>query len=184
MLLRLQDWLLGTALYPFALRLGMELHHKLQGTQSRPTLPKSWQPVVPLPDYERYLRRIVEVGRSRGAEVWFITAPDALSLAGGLKRYDALPANARARRVLAFNAHKTFAELLEIHERYRQSTRQVARELGVPLIDAALAYQTFDPAALFDDGDVVHPLPFGHEIEARLLLERLRVSGVLESLRQ
>ncbi|MCX8070847.1 MAG: SGNH/GDSL hydrolase family protein [Candidatus Binatia bacterium] len=176
-LLLAEDWLLTTELYAFARRLGMELTYRNSSETAPPRPPTSWQPSVPLPEYEHYLRRLAQVARSRGAQVWFITAPDALSLPGQLARFESLPPGAPARRALFFNGHKSFQELLEVHEMYREATRRVAKELGVLLIDAALAYQGYNPKELFDDSDVVHPLLLGHQIEAGLLLDQLVASG-------
>ena len=79
LLVALEDLGLRTALYPFVRRLGFELRAwrgrspaALQEAFVRQT---RWSPTVPLPDFEHNLRRIVEIGRERGAQVWLLTSP-------------------------------------------------------------------------------------------------------------
>jgi hypothetical protein len=48
-----------------------------------------WQPAMSIADYEYALREIAELARSRGAEVWFLTAPQAFHDAEGIARYEA-----------------------------------------------------------------------------------------------
>jgi lysophospholipase L1-like esterase len=74
-----EDLLLRTKLYPFVRRLGLELQALRQPVKDQPRKAfqreKEWVPTIPLEDYERNLRRIVEIGRSRGARVWLLTSP-------------------------------------------------------------------------------------------------------------
>ena len=74
-----EDLLLRTQLYAFTRRLGLELHRLRDPVERQAELAfteqKEWAPTVPIDRYAANLRRLVELGRERGAEVWLLTAP-------------------------------------------------------------------------------------------------------------
>jgi len=180
--LEAEDFLLRTALYPFARRLGMELRFRLNGTPKPGVgrVPKRWVPTIPLPDYQHNLRRTVEVARSHGARVWLLTAPDALLGEDALRRYEELPPEATARRAVTLNALPSFRQLMEVHASYVAATREVGNETGVPIVDMAAIYRQHAEERLFSVSDVVHPTQIGHEFEAEVLLERLVADGLIQ----
>ena len=177
----LKNILLRTAIYPFAVRLALEIRAVTRPERAI-SLPTEWVPSVPLADYERALRDIAELGRARGAQVWFLTAPQAYSSPERVARYEALPPDAIARMILRFSAIPTFEQMREIHDRYTNATREVARELDVPLVDMDEIYKRADDDAFFSIEDGIHPSPPGHHLEAESLYLRLRRSGVLSSI--
>jgi len=166
----LEDLALRTALYPFVRRLGFELRARreqspeaLQEAFARKT---QWFPTVPLPDYEHNLRRIVEIGRARGAQVWLLTAP-----------YNPTPSET-ARNFVVYNNKIGFDELMAEHDRYNEATRAIGRELGVPVIDMDAIYRDNPDVALFVESDVPHPSQWGHHLEADVLYRALVARGI------
>jgi len=168
----LEDLLLRTKLYAFARRLGLEWQSRRQAG-APPALPSVWQPTIPPARFARNLRRIVELGRGRGAEVWLLTTPDPFHTPDDLRFYAARPATSSAKLTLAVNAVPSFERLAEIHEEYNQVVRQVAAETGAPLLDLAAAYRRHPSQELYTPGDVIHPNEAGHQLEAEMLFERL-----------
>jgi lysophospholipase L1-like esterase len=173
----LQASLLRSAIYQFAMRVRMELELRTQG-QSKSSRPDEWQPAMSIEDYQYALREIAKLARRRGAEVWFLTAPQAFHDAEGIARYEALPPDAIARGILRFNAVSTFARMGAIHESYVRATREVAKEMEVPLVDMAALYARSKNEELFSLEDGLHPGPHGHRLEARALYQRLLESGI------
>jgi len=175
-----EDLLLQTQLYPFALRMGMELRFHLQKYMRRPlpSLP-GWRPNVPLDNYEHNLRRLAELGRAQGAQVWFLTAPSAFLTPALLAKYEALPADAPLRLLLAADRLPSFTRMMEIHEQYTAATRKVAAELGVPVVDLDALYHRHADMNLFGMGDFVHPTQEGHDLDAEALYDRLVDEKVL-----
>jgi lysophospholipase L1-like esterase len=98
----LEDLALRTALYPFVRRLGFEL--RAWRGQSPDALRKAfarqthWSPTIPLADFEHNLRRIVEIGRARGAKVWLLTEPynTTPSASAGIRRLTTTSSRSRA----------------------------------------------------------------------------------------
>ena len=125
-----------------------------------------WSPTIPLAEYEHNLRRIVEIGRARGAQVWLLTAP-----------YNPTPSE-KARNFVAFNNKLGFDELMAEHERYNEATRAVGRELGVPVIDMDAIYRDNPDVRLFLESDVLHPSQWGHHLEADVLYRALVARGI------
>jgi hypothetical protein len=169
----LEDLALHTALYPFVRRLGFEWRARRgQGPEAlREAFARQtqWSPTVPLPDYEHNLRRIVEIGRARGAQVWLLTSP-----------YNPTPSEA-ARNFMAVNNRIGFDELMAVHDQYNDATRAVGRELGAPVIDMAAIYQDNrdNPEFhLFVDSDVPHPSQWGQNLEADTLYRALVARGI------
>lgn len=174
--------LLRTALYPFAIRLMLEARSRLPVEPGAPLgLPQEWKPNMSIAEYQYAMRNLAELGRSLGAEVWFLTAPQAVSNDQNLARYDALPSDAAVRTILAFNALPDFARMREIHDTYVETTRGLARELGVRLVDLDALYREANDPRLFSIQDVIHPTQRGHNLEARILQQQLLESGMLDN---
>lgn len=170
LLVALEDLALRTALYPFLRRLGFELRawrgHDASALRDAFVNRKQWTPTVSLAGYEHNLRRIVEIGRARGAQVWLLTSP-----------YNQAPSRS-AREFVAFNNRLGFDELIAEHERYNEATRAVARELGAPLIDMDAIYRDNPDVKLFVESDVLHPSQWGHHLEADVLFRALVARGI------
>lgn len=170
-----QDLLLHTAIYRFSQRLGMALGPALRRRASvPPSRPAAWRPNIPLEQYAHNLRRIADLGRAQGVEVWFLTTPHAFLLDEYRGRSDRFGPASSAGLLLAFNGIPSFERLIEIHAAYNEATRRVGAEIGVPVIDMAAAYSQHAGEHLFAPGDVLHPTQQGHDLEARTLLEELR----------
>lgn len=174
----LQDLLYRTALYGFALRLGMEVRY-LFAELPAPSLPARWEPDVPLPLFRRNLRRIVEVGRKEGAQVWLLTSPHAFLTSEHRDRPEHFPPSSAAGFLLEANALSSYEELVRIHERYNEAIRKVALETASRLVDLEEVYRRHAEEHLFEEGDCVHPNDAGHELEARVLYEELLRTGLL-----
>ena len=165
--------LLKTALYPFAIRLSMQVAtwENPPAAVAGPFKGRPYIPVVPLPLYRRHLARIVKLGRAMGAEVWLLTSPHALLL----DRFrDGADLVASSRGVYQLNSIRSFAEVVAIHESYNQATREVAAEEGARLVDMDQVYRQHSREELFTNRDIVHPNQLGHFLEAQVLLDELR----------
>jgi lysophospholipase L1-like esterase len=175
----LKNSVLRSAIYQFATRVQKEVALRSQG-QAKFARPDEWRPAMSIADYKYALRAIAEIARSRSAETWFLTAPQAFHDAEGVARYEALPPGSFSRRLLGYNAVSTFARMGEIHESYVRATREVAEEMDVPLVDMAALYAQSNNPALFSMEDGLHPGPHGHQLEARALYRRLIESDLLD----
>ncbi len=176
-----EDLLLHTELYPFVRRLSMEATALVNGPH-KPSLadvPKAWLPDISLEDYKHNLRRMVELGHQRGADVWLLTSPTAFVTDENAGQYDKFPATQSAKLLILFNAIPTFARLIEIHDQYNAATREVGAELGVRVVDMDRVYREHSSEHLFTGYDIVHPTDEGHELEAETLYENLVEAGVL-----
>jgi lysophospholipase L1-like esterase len=177
-----EDLLLRTAIYPYLRRLNREL--KARGNpEHKPTpadIPHEWKPNVPLEYYKRNLRRIVELGRAQGAEVWLLTAPHAFLTDENRGQYDKFPRTMSGKLLIAFSAIPSFDRMIEIHDAYAEATREIGRETGAPVIDMAAAYGAHAAEHLYNSTDVVHPTQLGHDLEAEVLYERLLAEGILK----
>ena len=71
-----------------------------------------------------------------------------------------------ATQILKFNAISSFERLIEIHDDYNQALREVASELGVPVVDMDAVYRAHANEPLFLQSDVPHPTAVGHALEA------------------
>jgi lysophospholipase L1-like esterase len=172
--LGLQDLMLRTSLYGFFRRLNFELQ-ALRASASPPPpigLPTEWKPNVPREDYKHNLRRIVALGRARGAEVWLLTSPHAFVIDLNRGQEEKFP-----KQSLWFNALPTFARLVEIHDDYNQATREVGAELHAPVIDMDAVYRGHASEPLFSQRDAPHPTAQGHALEAETLYARLLAAG-------
>lgn len=173
--LAIQDLLLHTDIYRFAMRLGNEV--RVRNTAVDHRLPTEWTATVPTEDFRRNLRRIVEVGRSMGAEVWLVTAPDPFTSESQLLRYESLPEDAEARRAIRFHGLTSFRRLMEIHRQYAAIVREVGQETGAPVVDMIEAYGDRGAETLFTMDDPVHPRQNGYSLEAETLYQRLVAKG-------
>lgn len=178
-----EDLLLRTKLYPFARRLGMELKVRFLDAPAAgpPPVPAAWKPNIPLQQYGHNLRRIVELGRAQGAEVWLLTSPSAFLTPELLAEYEALPPTAEARLLITLDAIPSFRRMMEIHDAYNAATRAVAAELNVPLVDMDVVYRQHTDQRLFSMLDILHPAQAGHELEAETLYARLLADGTTGS---
>jgi lysophospholipase L1-like esterase len=169
--LLLEDLLLRTRLYAFVRRLGLELQALRQPVkdQARKAFQreKEWVPTIPLEDYEHNLRRIVEIGRSRGAEVWLLTSP----------RNPAPSDEAKDR--LSKHNRIDFDRLMQIHDQYNDAVRRVGAEVGALVVDLDRIYRPYEGEPAFLPTDVPHPAQGGHVLEAEILYSALVRRGIL-----
>lgn len=171
-----EDLLMRTALYPFARRLGMMLRARSgDGGDSAAVVASGgvWRPNLPVERFAHNLRRIVEVARDQGAEVWLLTSPDPLTNSEDFERYAASDARSSAQLMLAMNRIPSFERLAEIHAQYNAAVRQVASETGARLVDLETEFRGRPASALFSPGDVIHPNEDGHQLEAEILLREI-----------
>ena len=177
-----EDLLLRTATYPYLRRLGRELKSRGQ-PEHKPgpqDIPHVWQPNVPLDLFKKNLRRIVELGRGLGAEVWLLTTPHAFLTDDNRGQYDKFPRTMSAKLLIAFSAIPSFERMIEIHDQYADVCREVARETGAPLIDMEAAYTAHAAEHLYNETDVVHPTQLGHNLEAEILYQHLVGEGIIQ----
>jgi lysophospholipase L1-like esterase len=179
-----EEILLRTAMYPFAIRLRMELDQRWGG--SRTGTPPNWQPLaqwtpnVTVEDYEHNLRRIVALAQSHGSQVWLMTSPDAFTTTdyAGKERDFGVTA-ALQLGFLQYGGIHTFEELDAIHARYNDAVRRVGAELAVPVVDIEATFRAHASEHLFLPIDAIHPTDAGHVLEAADLYSRLTEKGVL-----
>ena len=176
--LALQSVLLRTHLYPFFRRIALESRAGAHSAR-RPPLPTEWIPDVSMEQYEGILRRITEVASGQGAEVWFLTAPDAFVTDEYRGRYEEYARNSTARKILIFNALSSFERFTEIHAAYNQATRRMGQQLGIHVVDMTAIYEQNADQHLFSPVDAMHPLQAGHDLEAEALFEELVARGVI-----
>ncbi len=119
------------------------------------------------PDYKHNLRRIVEIGRARGAEVWLLTSP-----------LNPRP-NPIARAKLGNLNRTPYDALRKIHDAYNDATREVGAELGVLVVDMDAVYREHAGETLVQRDDIPHPTQAGHDLEAEVLYARLVARGIL-----
>ena len=134
---------------------------------------------MPLDQYKHNLRRMAEIAHGRGAEVWFLTSPNAFVTDENRGQYDKFPQAPSAKLLLTFNAIPSFERLIEIHDSYNAATREVGAELGVPVIDMDALYHQHSSEHLFTTTDVLHPTQQGHDLEAEALYGRLVTEGIV-----
>jgi lysophospholipase L1-like esterase len=179
--LGIQDLLLHTALYPFVWSMALDVQ-SLRTPDTKPTradIPLEWKPDVPLDRYKHNLRRIAELGRAQGAAVWFLTSPHAFVTDENRGQYDKFPTTMAAKALIQFSAIPSFERLIEIHDSYNAATREVGRELGVPVVDMDAIYREHAAEHLYGSTDVPHPTQEGHNLEAEVLYARLAAEGVV-----
>ena len=178
-----RTWRFGLfALYPFVLRLGLEWQAFRYPTEAKPTaadIPKEWKPNVPLEQYKQNLRRMTELARGQGAEVWFLTAPHAFLIDQNVGKYDEFPNTMAARSLMAFSAIPSYERFIAIHDSYNDAVRTVGAELGVPVVDMEKIYREHSSERLYTSTDMPHPTQLGHDLEAETLYQRLVAKGVI-----
>lgn len=166
-----EDVLLQISLYRFARRLGLELQalRRPVADQARAVLAEQtgWKAFIALPDYQHNLRRIVEIGHGRGAEVWLLTSP-----------WNPAPGRTAAKMLGLMNK-LSYDQVIEIHRSYNEATRQVGAELDVPVVDLEALYGEHADEVLFIPEDTIHPIQAGHDLEAGALYGRLVKAGIL-----
>jgi lysophospholipase L1-like esterase len=167
----LEDAALRTRLYPFARRLAMELRALRRPVADQAmsafALQQSWEPTIPLERYEHNLRRIVEIGRSRGAEVWLFTSPG-----------NPAPSE-EAAELLGVSNRLGIDELMRIHEQYNEAVRRVGREMDALVVDMEAVYARHPGTPVFLPSDIPHPTEGGHVLEAETLYSVLVKRGVI-----
>jgi len=172
---------LRTALYPFGIRLLLEARERFETDRDpTPSFPGEWKPNMSIAEYRAAMQNIAALGSSLGARVWFLTPPQALASDENLARYEALSIHADARKPLFFNGMRSFARMRDIHNSYIEATRELARELDVPLVDMDALYRDANDEHLFSIADVIHPTNRGQQLEASALHQRLLASGILD----
>jgi lysophospholipase L1-like esterase len=163
---------LRSQLYAFVRRLGLELRALRAPPRDASAAwreTREWRPTIPIEDYARNLRRIVELARERGAETWLLTAP---------RNPDPNPS---AARELAAHNRTSFRQLMQVHEAYGEALRRVGRETGALVVDLEAVYRRHAGEPVFLPTDAVHPSQGGHNLEAETLYAALVRQGVIEA---
>ena len=167
-----QDLLLRSRLYAFVRRLGLELRALREPVAAQAAgafrEARSWAPTIPPELFAHNLRRIVEVVRGRGGEVWLLTAPR-----------NPAP-DLEARNQIALHNRLDFERLMQVHEEYAEIVRRVGEETGTLVVDLEAVYAPHAEAPLFDPRDAIHPTQAGHNLEAETLYSVLLRRGILE----
>jgi hypothetical protein len=127
----------------------------------------TWEPTIPIEQYEHNLRRIVEIGRSRGAEVWLLTSPG-----------NPAPGK-QAAELMSLANRLGFDELMRIHDLYNEAVRRVGREMNALVVDMAVVYARHPGTPVFVPTDIPHPTEGGHVLEAETLYSVLVERGVI-----
>jgi lysophospholipase L1-like esterase len=167
-----RDLLLRTAVYTYAV--GKRMTFGLQQAAEAPGLGfVGWDPTVPLAEYEQNLERMATLVRHRGASVWLLTSPHAFIMDEHRGQYEKFKDKLLGGGVLALNMIPSFDELVRIHESYNEATRRVGARLNVPVVDMELVYRQHSNEHLFTDSDVIHATQQGHDVEARVLYDKL-----------
>ena len=168
----LEDLALRTRLYGFLRRLGLELAALRRPVQTQAKSAylerDEWAPTISPAQYAANLRRIIELGRERGAEVWLLTSP---------RNHRA---GSEARKRLAYRNKADYDELMRVHDEYNDIVRRVGRETGAPVIDMEKAYEPYQDQPIFLPTDVVHPAQGGQNLEAETLFKALVRRGWLK----
>jgi lysophospholipase L1-like esterase len=161
----LQDLALRTRLYGFLRRLGLEIGALRRPVQQQAEAAflerEGWVPTVSPEQYAANLRRIVELGREQGAEVWLLTSPRNES------------PDEQARQRLAHRNKLEYEDLVRVHDEYNDIVRRVGRETGSLVVDMDKVYDRYRDAPIFLPTDVVHPAQGGQNLEAETLYTAL-----------
>jgi lysophospholipase L1-like esterase len=110
---------------------------------------------VDLDDYEENLSEILDVARGSGMRVLFITAPQEIR---GWNNPDLLPLPTE--------------RVVELHARYNDVVRKVARESGADLVDLAALVEAQPPRSVIA-ADGIHFSPAGCRFVARVVAAKL-----------
>ena len=113
------------------------------------------------------LARLIEQGRSLGAEVVLCTYPTAFSEARRVG------AGAPDWMIETHVGEGSLDDLIRLQESYNDAVRDAAVAGGVALVDLEAEFTAADKSRLYDNpgrGDLVHPDEAGYEVIARALL--------------
>jgi lysophospholipase L1-like esterase len=114
--------------------------------QGRVTVPTDERVRVPLEDYRANLAAMVAATRERGGRCCLVTAPNYLEL---------LAQQGRAPTHESLGDQETVEAVVELHAQYNQATREVARETGASLVDAARDFhRASQSTAMLGDGAI------------------------------
>jgi lysophospholipase L1-like esterase len=153
----------------YRLDLTLLAFHAFRRLQAARPQPDASEKHVPLPQFERNLRRFVDQSRAHGVHIAFLDFPYR-PLARGPTPDETLPNY--------FTDARTLEELHALHAQYQDVVVRVAQETGSPFIRTAEALRAA-PTPVFSDWDLSHPTAEGGEIIAGVLAEALRTQGWL-----
>ena len=143
---------------------------QLPAQPAKPVIPAVYRPRVELDDFAFNLTALVETVRARGARPVLITEP-----VGPLSEPYR---TGEVMQTWALNSLPDYETYVAIHARYNDRMREVARRLGVPLVDADAEFDQRGKADLFSPYDIVHPNHAGHALIAELIDQRLVEQGL------
>lgn len=122
-------------------------------------------------EFERHLRRFVDVGAEIGARVIFLDFPYR-DIARGLSPGDRLP-----NPIMAVDS---IEELYALHDQYQAVVARVAASTGAPFVRTGAALHAIERDA-FTDYDVTHPTPAGDRVIARAVLDAVEATGLFRT---
>lgn len=111
------------------------------------------------------LERLIILARQRSTLPILLTEPTG-PLSPEISRYPDLQPWKK-------NEIRDFTTLKQIHDRYNDVVRQVAKAQGAALVDVDREFARRDPTTLFDPFDMVHPNEAGHRLIAEMLRDEL-----------
>ncbi len=118
-------------------------------------------------DYESNLMAMHKLSVEIGADLWYLTAPQALDL--GIPPY-----------LVTSGEVDDVGSLISLHEQYNSRVRNVAEQTKSVLVDLESELNRGDKASLFDD-DHIHLSATGRQLVAAQLLANLHQHGILQS---
>ena len=122
---------------------------------------------VSLEDYGNNLREMKRATDAMGATLWLITAPHAFDL--GIPKY-----------LTTSGEVSEPSGLIALHDSYNEQVRQIARELGITVVDLDQIISTKNKAALFIE-DHIHLSDGGRTLAADTLFEALASKGLVNA---
>jgi lysophospholipase L1-like esterase len=122
---------------------------------------------VPLEQYKSILEEVGKECRDRGIPIIMLTAPAGFGLAE-------LP---DFFLILGFIDDE--GSLPELHARYNQAVREVAKGQGAALVDADLIFKSEGVKNFFEqpEKDIIHPNRKGFELIADAIIEEMKAKG-------
>ena len=140
-----------------------------------------WKPWVSIDEYRRNLERFTEESRRRDVRLLFLHLP-----LRPLARGDNEPLfPGETPPPLSIYGVNSLEELHEVHDRFRDITREVAEFHDTPMLDVSDGFREFrelnPEGELYSAYDLVHPNARGAAVIARLLEGRLVSLGWLAS---
>lgn len=116
--------------------------------------------------YKRNLEAMATILHDRHVEALFVTRPTVVS--EGMTEEDI----ERSNVIFPYYAGAySITQFLSLHNAYNQVTREVARSLGVPLVDLDEMFNRYDKRDLF--WDTMHPSYKGHGLIAQALADKI-----------